>query len=70
MAWMGRLVRDPEDEAELRNAIHEMLASPADLRRMGQAAQRRIHDGFLVLGQLRSWAQLLTAAVEPRTTGG
>ena len=38
----GRLVRDPEDEAELRNAIYEMLASPADLRRMGQAAQRRV----------------------------
>jgi hypothetical protein len=62
----GRLVRDPEDEAELRNAIYEMLASPADLRRMGQAAQRRVHDGFLVLGQLRSWGQLLVAALEPR----
>ena len=38
----------------LRNSIHEMLSSPADLRRMGQAAQRRVHDGLLVLGQLRS----------------
>jgi trehalose synthase len=66
----GRLVRDPEDEAELRNAIHEMLASPADLRRLGQAAQRRVHDGLLVLGQLRSWGQLLAAAVEPRPAAG
>jgi trehalose synthase len=65
----GRLVRDPEDEAELRNAIHEMLASPADLRRMGQAAQRRVHAAFLVLGQLRSWDQLLAAALEPRPAG-
>jgi trehalose synthase len=61
----GRLVGDPEDEAELRNAIHEMLASPSDLRRMGQAGQRRVHDGFLVLGQLRSWGQLLAAALAP-----
>jgi trehalose synthase len=66
----GRLVRDPEDEAELRNAIHEMLASPADLRRMGQAAQRRVHDEFLVLAQLRDWAQLIAAALEPRASGG
>jgi trehalose synthase len=62
----GRLVRDPEDEAELRNAIHEMLASPSDLRRMGRAAQRRVYDEFLVLAQLRNWAQLIAAALEPR----
>jgi trehalose synthase len=66
----GRLVRDPEDEAELRQVIHEMLASPDGRRRMGRAAQRRVHDGFLVLAQLRSWGQLLAAAVEPRAVGG
>jgi hypothetical protein len=52
-----------------RNAIHEMLASPADLRRIGQAAQRRVHDGILVLAQLRSWAQLIAAALEPYAIG-
>lgn len=66
----GRLVRDPEDEAELRQVIQEMLASPDGLRRMGRAAQRRVHDGFLVLAQLRSWGQLLAAAVEPRAAAG
>jgi len=66
----GRLVRDPEDEVELGHVIHEMLDSPAALRRMGQAAQRRVHDGFLVLTQLRSWGQLFGAALEPRATGG
>jgi len=66
----GRLIRDPEDETELRHAIDEMLAAPDDRRRMGRSAQRRVHDSFLVLDQLRSWGQLLWVALEPRTTGG
>jgi trehalose synthase len=65
----GRLVRDPEDEAELRQVIHEMLASPDGRRRMGRAGQRGVHDGFLVLAQLRSWGRLLGAAVEARAAG-
>jgi trehalose synthase len=59
----GRLIRNPEDEEELRGAIHDMLAAPDDLRRMGRAAQRRVHDGFLVLTQLRKWGELLGTAV-------
>ena len=59
----GRLVRDPEDEAELRRAMLDLLAAPDDLQRMGRAAQRRAHDAFLLLGQLRSWGRLLGALV-------
>jgi trehalose synthase len=66
----GRLILDPEDEAQLQRAIDEMLATPDGMRRMGRAAQRRVHDGFLVLGQLRSWGQLIGAAVELRAGGG
>jgi trehalose synthase len=66
----GRLIRNPEDEMELRQAIDEMLAAPDELRRMGRAAQRRVHDGFLVLGQLRSWGQLIGAAIEQRALQG
>jgi trehalose synthase len=62
----GRLIRDPEDEAELRQAIDEMLAAPETLRRMGGAAQRRVNDAFLMLSQLRSWGQLLGGAVGQR----
>jgi trehalose synthase len=62
----GRLIRNPEDEAELRDAICEMLAAPDGLRRMGRTAQRRVHDQFITLAQLRSWGQLLGAALEPR----
>jgi trehalose synthase len=66
----GRLIRNPEDEAELRRTIYEMLAAPDDRRRMGRAAQRRVHDGFLVLAQLRKWGQLLGTAIEPRAVSG
>jgi trehalose synthase len=66
----GRLIRDPEDETELRHAIEEMRAAADDRRRMGRSAQRRVHDSFLVLDQLRSWGQLLWVALEPRATGG
>jgi trehalose synthase len=62
----GRLIRDPEDEAELGQAIDEMLAAPETLRRMGRAAQRRVNDAFLMLGQLRSWGQLLGGSVGGR----
>ena len=66
----GRLIRNPEDETELRQAMDEMLAMPEGRRRMGRSAQRRVHDSFLVLDQLRSWGQLLSIALEPRATGG
>jgi hypothetical protein len=66
----GRLIRNPEDEVELQHALGEMLAAPDDLHRMARAAQRRVHDGFLVLAQLRSWGQLLGAAVESSVTEG
>lgn len=66
----GRLISDPENEPELRHAIEEMLAAPDVLSRMGRAAQRRVHDGFLVLTQLRSWGQLLGAVVEPPSLSG
>jgi trehalose synthase len=59
----GRLVRDPEDEAELQRVLEEMLANAPGRRRWGRLAQRRVHDQFLIFGQLRSWAQLLSTAL-------
>jgi trehalose synthase len=54
----GRLIRDPEDEDELRRALEEMLVDPARLDAWGRSAQRRVYDSFLVLRQLREWGQL------------
>jgi hypothetical protein len=66
----GRLIRNPEDETELRHAIDGMLAAPDMLNRMGGAAQRRVHDEFLVLAQLRKWGRVLDLAIEPRAAEG
>ena len=63
-------IRNPEDETELRQAIDEMLAAPDRLNRMGGSAQRRVHDEFLVLAQLRNWGRVIAAAIEPRAAGG
>jgi trehalose synthase len=59
----GRLIADPENPAELERALDEMLADPERLERWGQSAQRRAHDQFLVLTQLRAWGRLLLTLV-------
>jgi trehalose synthase len=55
----GRLVRDPEDEAELRLALDDMLSDPRRLEQWGRAAQRHVHDRFLLFTQLRDWGRLI-----------
>ena len=59
----GRLVKDPEDRKELRQALSDMLADPARLERWGHSAQRRAHDHLLVFDQLRAWGKLLEMLV-------
>jgi trehalose synthase len=54
----GRLVRDPEDVTTLAAAMDAMLADPQARSRWGQAGQRRVHDNFLLFGQLRAWFRL------------
>ena len=66
----GRLISDPQNERELQGAIDQMIAAPDGLARMGRAAQRRVHDNFLVLTQLRSWGQMLQAAIESHIREG
>jgi trehalose synthase len=55
----GRLVANPEDQGELQRVLNEMLADSHGRQRWGRTAQRHVHDRFLVLEQLRSWAQLV-----------
>lgn len=55
----GRLVQDPEDIDALERALDEMLADPHALERLGRAAQRSVHDRFLLFTQLRAWSRLL-----------
>jgi trehalose synthase len=65
----GRLVRDPENESELQLVLSEMLADARGRERWGRAAQRRVHDNFLIFNQLRSWGQLIDATLLDQTAG-
>jgi len=62
----GRMVHDPEDIDELAHTLEAMLADPASRVRWGQSAQRRCHDHFLVLSQLRHWLHTLADVVDRR----
>ena len=55
----GRMIADPEDTEELARALADMLSDPERLDVWGHAAQRRVHDHFLVLGQLTDWMKVL-----------
>jgi trehalose synthase len=62
----GRLVHDPQNPEELERALGEMLGDAARLERWGQSAQRRVHEHFLVFGQLRAWGRLLPSLLSRR----
>lgn len=55
----GRLIADPEDEVEIRHALDAILADSEARHGWGRAGQRRVHELFMVIGQLRRWGQLL-----------
>ncbi len=60
----GRLIADPEDVDELRDALLEVLADRREREAWGRSAQRRVHDRFLVFRQVWDWAHLLADLVE------
>ncbi|MGH7580866.1 MAG: glycosyltransferase, partial [Gemmatimonadales bacterium] len=65
----GRLISDPESPQELCRALDDMLTDSDRLERWGQSAQRRVHDQFLVLGQLRAWGRLVSSLLTRRDEG-
>ncbi len=62
----GRLIGDPEDPDQIAQALDDMLRDGTRLERWGQSAQRRVHDQFLVLGQLRAWGRTLSSLLARR----
>ncbi|HEX6433341.1 MAG TPA: glycosyltransferase, partial [Gemmatimonadales bacterium] len=62
----GRLIHDPEDESELQRVLNDMLGDSEGRQRWGRAAQRHVHERFLVFAQLRNWARLVDAALLDR----
>lgn len=59
----GCMVSDPENRVELQAALRGMLSDSARLERWGYSAQRRVHEHFLVFGQLLAWGRLLSTLV-------
>jgi trehalose synthase len=59
----GRLVDDPEDPLALAALLDEVLDDLPARARWGRAAQRRVHDAFLVFTQVRRWLETLVEGV-------
>jgi trehalose synthase len=57
----GHLLTDPEDAGEIADALTALLANSQTRMAYGQAAQRRVHEEFLVFTQVRRWVELLAA---------
>jgi trehalose synthase len=55
----GRLVDDPEDSDAIAELMNEMLEDVPARDRLGQNAQRRVHEDFLVFSQVRRWLEVL-----------
>ncbi len=55
----GVLVQDPEDPEEIAEKLDRLLEDLPARARLGQHAQRRVHDEFLVFTQVRRWFELL-----------
>jgi trehalose synthase len=61
----GLLVPDPEDPDGIADALERLLGDDVARDAMGRAAQRRVHDEFLVFAQVRAWLRLLADCPRP-----
>jgi len=55
----GRLIPDSRDPEGIAELLNEMLDDLPGRQRFGRSAQRRVHDEFLVFGQVRRWLETL-----------
>jgi len=55
----GLLVDDPTDLSAFGEAVATLVADPALRRRIGDAARRRVVDGFLATRHLEQWGMLV-----------
>lgn len=58
----GLLVSNPEDPEEIAEAMHHLLADDDLLDKMGNSAQRRAYEEFLIFSELRRWLELFAEA--------
>jgi len=55
----GRLIDDCEDPHQIAELLDALLDDLPGRQRLGQSAQRRVHDEFLVFTQARRWLEVL-----------
>lgn len=60
----GRLIQNPEDSEEIAMRLDELLQDVEGRVSLGQSAQRRVHDEFLVFSQVRNWLTTLGNCVQ------
>ena len=59
----GRLIQHPEDPQEIAARLDALLEDVAGRIQLGQNAQRRVNDEFLVFTQVRNWLAALADRV-------
>jgi trehalose synthase len=55
----GWLIEDPEDPAQIADALDYLLNERDERAALARTAQRRAHDQFMIFSQLRDWLGLL-----------
>jgi trehalose synthase len=55
----GVLVRNPEDPHEIAQTLDALLANPYRRTSLGEHAQLRVHEEFLVFRQVQAWLRCL-----------
>lgn len=61
----GILNPHPENPALVADALEALLIDPEVRLSYAQSAQRRVHDEFLVFGQVAKWLRVLAETVAP-----
>ena len=60
----GRLIQNPQDPEEIAARLDALLEDVAGRIQLGQNAQRRVSDEFLVFTQVRNWLATLADRVQ------
>jgi trehalose synthase len=65
----GMLTHGPNDSEEIANNLDELLEDPIRRDLLARAAQRRVHQEFLIFAQLRHWLRVLASCVDSSPRG-
>lgn len=60
----GRFIQNPEDPDEIAERLNALLEDVGGRIQLGQNAQRRVHDDFLVFTQVHRWLATLAERVQ------